>query len=136
LWRPSSRGFTLLELMIAVLIISILMGLAIPSYQRYLQRGHRAEAVRLMLAVASCQERVRAATGSYDTTRCLKNPGDSHYYLSFVPADRTSTMEFMLLAEPRDGDRVDDCGTLTLDHSGQRGVGSDSSAERECWGGR
>ena len=31
-------GFTLLELIIVVLVISILLGLAIPSYQRYLQR--------------------------------------------------------------------------------------------------
>ena len=34
-------GFTLLELMIALLILSVLLGLAVPSYQRFVQRGQR-----------------------------------------------------------------------------------------------
>jgi len=129
-------GFTLLELIIVVLVISILLGLAVPSYQRYLQRGHRAEAVRLLLAAAACQERIRAATGFYDTTRCLERAGNARYRLSFVPANRVSTMQFSVLAEPLDGNPNDDCGTLTLDQSGQRGNGNGGSAERECWAGR
>lgn len=122
--------------MIVVLIISILLGLAVPSYQRYLQRGHRAEAVRLLLEAAACQERIRAATGVYDTRRCLEGAGNADYRLSFVPANRASTMQFTLLAEPADGGRGDDCGTLTLDQSGRRGTASGASAEHQCWAGR
>jgi len=134
--KPTSGGFTLLELMIVVLVISILLGLAFPAYHRYLQRGHRAEAVRLLLAAAACQERIRAASGFYDTTRCLANPGDSRYQLSFLPANQASTLEFTLLAKPPAVSRGDDCGTLTLDQSGRRGSGAGASAERECWAGR
>jgi type IV pilus assembly protein PilE len=122
--------------MIALLVLSILTGLAIPSYQRYLQRGHRAEAVRLLLAAAACQERMRTVTGFYDTTRCLEGGGDTGYVLSYVPADRTATMEFTLFAEPPAGRAIDDCGTLSLDQSGRRSNSGGASAERACWAGR
>lgn len=131
-----SAGFTLLELMIVVLVISILLGLAVPAYQRYVQRGHRAEAVRMLLAAAACQERIRMATGFYDTRHCLDGTGDAHYRLAFVPAAQASTMEFILRAEPPGDNPGDDCGTLTLDQSGRRGNGGDASAGRECWAGR
>jgi type IV pilus assembly protein PilE len=122
--------------MIALLVLSILTGLAIPSYQRYLQRGHRAEAVRLLLAAAACQERIRTVTGFYDTTRCLDGGGDTGYVLSYVPANRSATMEFTLFAEPPAGGSIDDCGTLSLDQSGRRGNSGGASAERACWAGR
>ncbi|MEO7152883.1 MAG: prepilin-type N-terminal cleavage/methylation domain-containing protein, partial [Burkholderiaceae bacterium] len=37
-----SRGFTLIELMIVVAIVSILAAIAVPSYQDYVRKGRRA----------------------------------------------------------------------------------------------
>ncbi len=34
------KGFTLIELMVAVAIIAVLSGIGIPSYQRYIQKQH------------------------------------------------------------------------------------------------
>lgn len=39
-----ARGFTLLELMIALAVIAILTAIAMPSYEDYIQRGKIAEA--------------------------------------------------------------------------------------------
>ena len=40
-----SRGFTLIELMIAVAIVAILAAVALPSYTEYVRRGRVTEAI-------------------------------------------------------------------------------------------
>jgi type IV pilus assembly protein PilE len=120
--------------MAALLIASILLGIALPSYQRFIQRGHRAEAVRLMLTAAACQERIRARSGAYDTTRCGEN--GAQYRLRFEPSDDSATLEYTLLAEPRSPRADDLCGTLTLSQAGTRGISGEPSAIAACWSGR
>lgn len=43
-----SRGFTLIELMIAVAVISILAAVGYPSYVAYIQRGRISEAISIL----------------------------------------------------------------------------------------
>ena len=43
-----SRAFTLMELMIAVAIIGILAAIAYPSYQDYVRKSNRTEAVKVL----------------------------------------------------------------------------------------
>jgi type IV pilus assembly protein PilA len=45
--RLSAQGFTIMELMFVLLIISILMVIAIPAYQGYVARAQMAEALTL-----------------------------------------------------------------------------------------
>lgn len=52
----NQKGFTLLELMIAVAIIGILLSIAIPEYRDYLRRGARSAAQAYLSDLAQRQE--------------------------------------------------------------------------------
>ena len=52
-----TRGFTLVELMIVVVIVSILMAIAVPSYSAYVRRSHRVEAKTALMDLAGREER-------------------------------------------------------------------------------
>ncbi len=59
------RGFTLIELMIAVVIASILAAIAIPSYSSYIMRSRRTEAKSALLNLASLEERFFSTNNTY-----------------------------------------------------------------------
>ena len=50
--RMRQRGFTLIEVMIVVAVVSILTAIAMPSYNEYIRRGHRADARAGLLQAA------------------------------------------------------------------------------------
>ena len=52
----ANAGFTLLELMIAVVVVASLAAVAYPSYQSYAGRGYRAEAHTALHRLANLQE--------------------------------------------------------------------------------
>ena len=130
------RGVTLIELVVVVAIMAVLTALAVPSYQRYAQRGHRADAVRVLLEMAACQERVRAETTYYDTSLCMQNSSSEHYRFSFEPGGEMQTLAFRAIASPGKLSRNDPCGDLHLDHTGNRGIGGTEDRLAACWGGR
>ena len=119
-----------------VAITAILLSLAIPSYQQYLLRGHRAEAVHAILAIASCQERTRAATGYYDTTRCIDEYANDRYVFAISPAGEPKAQFFTATATPEDKNTWDYCGSLGIDQAGTRSIGGDPENLSACWGGR
>ena len=133
--RRRAPGFTILELVVALAIVALLLALALPGYQRYQQRAERAEAVRQLLAAAACQERLRADTGYFDTTRCLDSMAGGAYALRFEPAAQTTSLSFTVIAEPTSAGQAGDCGSLSLDQAGTRGIGGDGRVG-DCWGGR
>jgi len=134
--RMARPGFTLLELMIALLILAILIGLALPGYERYMQRGQRADAIRMLIEAAACEERIRTQTGYYDTTRCLHAMDGSTYSLRIEPPGETAATEFMLVAERVSTSARDPCGALSLDQNGRRRIAGGAPYLAKCWGGR
>lgn len=59
------RGFTLTELMIVIVLISILAALAYPSLRKRLEEAHGREGVIQMRAIAAAQERFRSENLTY-----------------------------------------------------------------------
>lgn len=128
-------GLTVIEVVIALAIVAILVTLAVPGYQRYLQRAERAEAVRALLAAAACQERLRAAAGYYDTGRCLDGLDSDTWRFRFDPAGDDAALAYTAIAVPRRTRAGDLCGSLSLDQAGTRAI-SGQGEVGDCWGGR
>jgi type IV pilus assembly protein PilE len=135
-----SRGFTLIEMMIVVVVIGILAAIAYPSYQEYVSRARRADAQTALLELAQFMERTYTANGRYlaaDGTApalpFIESPkdGTSKYYdLGFVGAPTASS--YTLRAVPKGSMVNDTCGTLTLSNTGAKGqaAGADLAT---CW---
>ncbi|MEL0168735.1 MAG: type IV pilin protein [Pseudomonadaceae bacterium] len=60
-----SRGFTLIEVMIVVVIIGLLAAIAYPAYTSYVERGLQREAQGQIMELASALERHRTKNFSY-----------------------------------------------------------------------
>ena len=135
------KGFTLIELMIVVAIVAILAAIALPSYNEYIRRGHRAEARAALLQGAQWMERAATATGTYPMTAAfpatLTTVPSGRYAISAAshPASAASGTAFTLTAAPQGGQTGDKCGSYTLTHAGARGASplSGGATIAECW---
>ena len=88
------RGFTMLELLLAVLVIAILATVAYPSYQDQVRKGRRSDAVAALGALQLAQERYRSSNTSYaPSVQALGRAGVSeggHYELAVRSATESS----------------------------------------------
>jgi type IV pilus assembly protein PilE len=128
-------GMTLIELVIVVAVVGILLTTAIPSYRGYMLRVHRTEAIRMLLQASMCQQRTYAAHGSYDTSRCFPQTDQQRYQLTYSPAGAQGEI-YLAVANPKDAQLADPCGSLTLDQNGARGISAMDASVTKCWNGR
>ena len=80
-----SRGFTLIELMITVVVIAILAAIAYPSYVQYVTRGKRAAAQSVMMDLANRQQQFLLANRRFGTKEEMEAGGFA------VPSDVAAT---------------------------------------------
>ena len=61
------NGFTMMELMIAVVVIGILVSIAVPNYMRALERAKCSQAVKILKTLRSAQMAYYSDNASFDT---------------------------------------------------------------------
>ena len=64
----NKQAFTLIELLVVVLIIGILAAVALPQYQKAVEKSKAAQAFAMIRTVAAAQEAYHLANGTYATT--------------------------------------------------------------------
>ena len=140
-------GFTLIELMIALVIVAITASFAFATYRRHLLRSYRLEAVEALLTAAAEEEKFHLAHGQF-SARLNSAVGDEPPGLpvSSVTLHRRYAMTveladagtFRLVAAPlADGGQNSDadCRQFSIDETGRRQArdltGRDSTSR--CW---
>lgn len=132
----TEHGFTMLEFMIVCSLIAVLVTWAVPTWHSYVQRGHRTSAIELLLATASCQERIYSVQSSYDTRHCKFEHVEAAYTIRLEPKDMANSESYLAIAIPVDKQTEDPCGSLTLNQSGARDITGPKDRLRKCWEGR
>lgn len=147
--KPSRQSaFTLIEVMIVLLIISILSAFAYPSYRRVKLKTARAEGRAALMQLMQQQERhytlhhrYRRFSANDNTAPFRRFSGASArasaYRMDAVgcPA-QADLQDCILLRAVPEADFSDPlCGTLTLDSSGSRGAAGNPGADGPagCW---
>ena len=64
----NKQAFTLIELLVVVLIIGILAAVALPQYQRAVEKSRATQAFTIVKSLAEAQERYFLANGEYATS--------------------------------------------------------------------
>ena len=132
--KSTSRGFTLIELMIVVAIVAILTMIAYPSYLKYIVRTSREAAQSQLLELSTTEEKIflnsnaytSSVTGAYTGNAAgglgvtSGNSSDGKYAISAAAATNT----FTLTATPVAGTTQVGDGNITINQSGARVWGS------------
>lgn len=123
------RGFTLVELMVVVAIISILTLVAFPAYQDQMRKTRRSDAKIALTTLASQQEKFLSNNGWYTST-IVGSPGlgytnnlstERYYELSMTVGNPPTTFTATATARA-DGPQAGDtqCQQMQLDHKGAK----------------
>lgn len=130
-----NKGFSLIELMIGLTVVVIVVSLAVPSYQNYVIRSSRTEAMETLLATASCQERIYTLANAYDASACEGNTSNNKYTITVSTSN--SNQSFVATAAPQGSQTDDNCGSLTISQTGVKtAAGEGGSFARGCWSGK
>jgi type IV pilus assembly protein PilE len=141
--KPRRNGFSFLEIIVVLVVMSILLAIAIPGYRGIILKNGRVEARSALTTLALQQERLRSTCPYYarsigtadscgdsseKTYVAFKQTTESNRYTLSIKTD--GNYDYLLLATatgPQAGDG--DCSTmsLTLDK------GTQTRGPAQCW---
>jgi type IV pilus assembly protein PilE len=144
-----AAGFTLIELMVTVVIVSILASIAVPSYMSSVRKSRRTEAKTALLDLAAREERYLATNTTYSDTAAdlgysnLPGPTSSGYYqlaVNVTSPTATAAATFTATATAVAGkgqDKDTNCSVFKVTQTGVQSSansgGTDTTATGGCW---
>ncbi|WP_293761982.1 type IV pilin protein [uncultured Aquitalea sp.] len=143
-------GFSLIELMIAVAIIGILAGVALPAYTQFVQKGNRVLAKNAVLDLAAREENYYALNNVFTANlsslglaqaASVSVPGNGQnlYTLNVSSVSNGSPPSYVIRAVPVKGgaQAADVCQTFQLDSLGSKSnvdaAGNAVTNSADCW---
>lgn len=141
-FKRAQKGFTLIELMIALAIVSILAAVAYPSYQNSVAKARRAEATGALLEGAQALERYYSVNGRYiDGSGNLpavfptQVPANGTAYYTLAATGTPTASSFTLRATRSGVMSGDPCGQFEINHTGTMALNSNASgySVADCW---
>ena len=136
--RANNRGFTLIELMIAVAIIAIIMAVAYPSYLNHVRSSRRSSGESKLMEMMSAQERYYTENNTYATdltkigySAATNVQSDGGWYKIKAAGCGGGISSCVTLTATAQNDQSNDtngtdCTSLTLDSRG-------SKTPSACW---
>ena len=140
------RGFTLIELMITVAIVSVLAAIAYPSYAEYMDRSRRSEAQGILMESAQWMERFYAENFRYDQNTAGVDV-DELFGARFGQSPRTGAAAYNIAVQSSSQTAFvvratraasgpmasDECGNFELTSTGAKRLDSNTWALERCW---
>lgn len=143
-----TKGFSLIELMVVVVIVGILVAVAYPSYINHITKSRRSDGQTALLDLANRMERYFSENHTYATATIAagnaatdvlgSNLSPEQWYTISIPAK--SAFAYTIQATPRNAQATEDtlCQSLTLNNLGQKGItagpaGNPTGTADNCW---
>ncbi|MBF0132518.1 MAG: type IV pilin protein [Magnetococcales bacterium] len=128
--KNKSEGFTLIELVIALVIVGVLVAVAVPYYKNKVMETRRTDGKAILLEIMAAEERFFTINNTYTTNLVAGGLGmtdagagsvasESGYYLVSAAACGTGIGACVILTATAQGVQVSD-GNLTLNSLGNK----------------
>jgi type IV pilus assembly protein PilE len=136
--RRHVAGFTLIELMVAVVMVAILASIAIPSYRSYVRRGQLADAFTTLADMRVKMEQYYQDNKSYGAGACPTLPNYAAFpvtskYFTIGCGNLGTGQTYTLTASGTGG--LTTGYTYTINQNGTKGTTSfdGQSSSAACW---
>ena len=138
--KKTQQGFTLIELMVTVGIISILVAIAWPNYQQYITRSKRAEAQAYLMDLAQRQQQFMLDARRYtsvvaDLGVTMPTSVANNYQAPTINLVAGPPPTFIITLAPKSPGPLSADGSLTINNAGakQRVITSGGTTTNEPW---